>query len=219
MGSDAMIFVFWMLSFKPTFSLSSFTKRLFSSSSLSVIRVVPSAYLLQLHPSNLSLVHLSNTNHLSEHVIIAYYLDLLALPFACSLCEVLPWFTHRTGWKVDILKVKTGEPCFVYIYSDSVSARTTQNEKAVLLSLWLFCNNGHHFSTSPPILLSTTSVMSIRTVNRKIQCQESPPAHEESRCFRRSPLSSELPNTQSRAWLPFLRYAQIKHFGIYSMNL
>ena len=36
MGPDAMIFVFRMLSFKPTFSLSSFTfiKRLFSSSSL-----------------------------------------------------------------------------------------------------------------------------------------------------------------------------------------
>ena len=36
-----------MLSFKPTFSLSSFTfvKRLFSSSSLTVIRVVSSAYL------------------------------------------------------------------------------------------------------------------------------------------------------------------------------
>ena len=47
MGPDAMIFVFWMLSFKPTFSFSSFTfiKRLFSPSSLSVIRVVSSAYL------------------------------------------------------------------------------------------------------------------------------------------------------------------------------
>ena len=47
MGPDAMILVFWMLSFKPTFSLSSFIfiKRLFSSSSLSVIRVVSSAYL------------------------------------------------------------------------------------------------------------------------------------------------------------------------------
>ena len=44
--SDAMILVFWILSFKPTFSLSSFTfiKRLFSSS-LSDIRVVSSAYL------------------------------------------------------------------------------------------------------------------------------------------------------------------------------
>ena len=47
MGLDAMIFVFWMFSFKPTFSLSSLTfiKRLFSSSSLSAIRMVSSAYL------------------------------------------------------------------------------------------------------------------------------------------------------------------------------
>ena len=47
MGLDAMILVFWMLSFKLTFSLSSFTfiKRLFSFSSLSAIRVVSSAYL------------------------------------------------------------------------------------------------------------------------------------------------------------------------------
>ena len=45
MGPDAMILVFWMLSFKPTFSVSSFTfiKRLFSSSSLSARRVVSSA--------------------------------------------------------------------------------------------------------------------------------------------------------------------------------
>ena len=46
-GPDAMILVFWMLSFQSTFSLSSFTfiKRLFSSSSLPAIRVVSSAYL------------------------------------------------------------------------------------------------------------------------------------------------------------------------------
>ena len=47
MGLNAMIFIFWMLSFKPTFSLSSFTfiKRLFSSSLLSAVKVVLSAYL------------------------------------------------------------------------------------------------------------------------------------------------------------------------------
>ena len=47
MRPDAMIFVFWMLSFKPAFSLSSFTffKRLFSSSLLSALRVVSSTYL------------------------------------------------------------------------------------------------------------------------------------------------------------------------------
>ena len=46
-GPEAMILVFWMLSFKPTFSLSSFTliKRLFSSSSVSTIMAVSSAYL------------------------------------------------------------------------------------------------------------------------------------------------------------------------------
>ena len=45
MGPDAMIF--WMLSFKTTFSLSSstFTKGLFSSSLLSAIRVVSSAHM------------------------------------------------------------------------------------------------------------------------------------------------------------------------------
>ena len=47
MGLDALILVFWMLTFKPAFSLSSFTliKRLFSSSSLSAIWVVSSPYL------------------------------------------------------------------------------------------------------------------------------------------------------------------------------
>ena len=46
-GTECHTFVFWMLGFKPPFSFSSFTfiKRLFSSSSLSAIRVVSSAYL------------------------------------------------------------------------------------------------------------------------------------------------------------------------------
>ena len=45
MGLNAMILVFWMLSFKPVFSLSSFTfiKRLFSAYLLSAIRVISSA--------------------------------------------------------------------------------------------------------------------------------------------------------------------------------
>ena len=47
MGLYAMIFVFWMLSFKTALSLYSFTfiKRLFSSSLLSAIMVVSSVYL------------------------------------------------------------------------------------------------------------------------------------------------------------------------------
>ena len=47
MGPDTMISVFWLLRFKPAFSLSSFTfiKWLFSSFSLFAIGVVSSAYL------------------------------------------------------------------------------------------------------------------------------------------------------------------------------
>ena len=52
MGPDAMIFVFWMLSFKPTFSLSSFTfiKRLLSSSSLYAICI---SEVIDISPGNL----------------------------------------------------------------------------------------------------------------------------------------------------------------------
>ena len=57
MGPDAMILVFWMLSFKPPFSLSSFTfnKRLFSSSSLSAIKggVICIFEVTDISPSNL----------------------------------------------------------------------------------------------------------------------------------------------------------------------
>ena len=46
MGLNAMILVSWTLNFKPAFSLSfTFNKRLFSSSSLSAITVVSSAFL------------------------------------------------------------------------------------------------------------------------------------------------------------------------------
>ena len=47
MGSNAKIFIFWMLSFKAAFSLFSFTfiKRLFCISLLSYIRVMSSVYL------------------------------------------------------------------------------------------------------------------------------------------------------------------------------
>ena len=55
MGPDTMIFIFWILSFKPAFSLSSFIliKRLFSSSSLSATEVVY-AYLRLLYFSQQS---------------------------------------------------------------------------------------------------------------------------------------------------------------------
>ena len=62
---DVMVFIFWMLRFRTSFSLSSFTffKRLFSSSSLSAIWVVSSAYLrlLMFFPAILILVCASSS--------------------------------------------------------------------------------------------------------------------------------------------------------------
>ena len=56
-GPDAMILVFWMLSFKPPFSLSSFTfiKRLFSSSLLSAMKggVICIFEVIDISPGNL----------------------------------------------------------------------------------------------------------------------------------------------------------------------
>ena len=82
MGPDAMIFVFWMLSFKPAFSLSSFTfiKRLFSSSSLSAIRVVSSTYLrlLIFLPAVLIPARASSSRQFTWHALhVSYKLNSL----------------------------------------------------------------------------------------------------------------------------------------------
>ena len=69
MGPDTMILVFWMLSFKPTFSLSSFTfiKRLFSS--LSAIKVVLSVYLRLLILLRAILILACASSSLAFHMI------------------------------------------------------------------------------------------------------------------------------------------------------
>ena len=75
MGPDALILVFWMLSFKSTFSLSSFTfiKRLFSSSSLSAIRVVSSAYLRLLIFPLAILITACASSSLAFHMMYSAY--------------------------------------------------------------------------------------------------------------------------------------------------
>ena len=72
---DAMILVFWMLSFKPTFSLSFFTfiKRLFSYSSLSVIIVVSSAYLRLLIFLHAILIPACDSSSLAFHVMYSAF--------------------------------------------------------------------------------------------------------------------------------------------------
>ena len=75
MGPDAMILVFWMLSFKPTFSLSSFTfiKRLFSSSLLFAIRVVSSVYLRLLIFLPAILIPACASSSLAFHMMYSAY--------------------------------------------------------------------------------------------------------------------------------------------------
>ena len=75
MGLDAMNLIFWMLSFNPAFSLSFFTfiKSLFSSSLLSTIRVVSSAYLrlLIFLPAILIPACTHPTRHFACHLYIS----------------------------------------------------------------------------------------------------------------------------------------------------
>ena len=75
MGPDAVILVFWMLSFKPAFSLSSFTliKSLFSSSSLSAIRMVSSAYLQLLIFLPAILIPACESSSLEFHMMYSAY--------------------------------------------------------------------------------------------------------------------------------------------------
>ena len=99
MGPDAMIFVFCMLSFKPAFSLSSFSfiKRLFSSSSLYAIRVVSSLYLrlLMFLPAILIPACASS----SPAFLMMYY--------ACKLNKqgdnIQPWCTPFSIWNQSVV--------------------------------------------------------------------------------------------------------------------
>ena len=86
---------FWMLSFKPAFSLSSFTfiMRLFSSSSLSAVRVVSSAYLRLLIFLRIILIPLCGSSRTEFHMMYS----------ACKLNKqgdnVQPWHTPFPIWK------------------------------------------------------------------------------------------------------------------------
>ena len=104
MGPDAMILVFWMLCFKPVFSLASFTliKRLFISSLLSVIRVV-------------SIICISEVIDISPTVLIPACVS--SSPAFLTMCaaykvnkqgdSIQPWCTPFPIWNQSIV------PCLV----------------------------------------------------------------------------------------------------------
>ena len=103
MGQDAMILVFWMLNFKPDFLLSSFTfiKRLFSSSLLSAIKVVSSAYLRLLILLLAILIPACASSSLIFHMMYsAYKLDKQS-------DNKQPWYTPFPIWNQFIV------PCLV----------------------------------------------------------------------------------------------------------
>ena len=96
MGLDAMIFIIWMLSFKPA-SLSSFTliKKLFSYSLLSAIRVASSTYLKLLIflwailipacASSSPAFHMIYSAYKLTKQVTIYSLDVLLFLFGTSL--------------------------------------------------------------------------------------------------------------------------------------
>ena len=96
-GPDAVIFVSWMLSFKPSFSLSSFTliKRLFSFSSLSAVGVVSSAYLRLLIFLLAILIAAFDSSGLPFHMVYSAY-KLNKQDEICSLVILLsPFWTSQ----------------------------------------------------------------------------------------------------------------------------
>ena len=112
MGPDAMIFIFWMLSFKPAFSFSCFTliKRL-SYTLLSDIRVMSSAYLrLLIFLPAILIPAWDSTSPVFHMVFSAYKLNnqgdstqLCRTPFPilnqlvvpCPVLTVVSWPIHR----------------------------------------------------------------------------------------------------------------------------
>ena len=105
MGPDAMIVVFWMLNFKPAFSLFSFTfiKRLFSFSSLSAIRVVSSEHLRLFIFLLAILIPAWASSSLAFHMMYSAYKLNNNTPFPirnqsivpCPVLTVASWLAYR----------------------------------------------------------------------------------------------------------------------------
>ena len=153
MGPDAMIFVFWMLSFKTTFSLSSFTfiKQLFSSSSLSAIRVV--------HLHIWGYWYFSRQSWFQLVTVLLLPLFCLELVFQFHFCS----FPYYLLWKVFLASLL---PCFLHClfvdYPPITPCLITQIETSLELSTSsaFFCSidRNHqfcHYNDHPPSLQPT----------------------------------------------------------------
>ena len=113
MGPDAMTLVFWMLSFKPVFSLFSFTciKRFFSSPSLSAVRMVSSAYLkLLMFPLAILIPVCASSSLAFPMMYTAYKLDKQS-------DNIQSWCTPLPIWNQSIV------PCMVLTVASWPSCR------------------------------------------------------------------------------------------------
>ena len=99
MALNVMILAFWMMTFKWTFSLSSFTfiKRLFSSSSLSVIRVVSSVCLRPLiFPPAISIPACASSS-------LAFRMMYSELKLSKPHKNIQPWHTPFPIWTQSVV--------------------------------------------------------------------------------------------------------------------
>ena len=125
MGPNAMIFVFWMLSFKPTSSVSSFTliKRFFSSSSIFAIKVVSSAYLrLSIFLPATLIPACASSSPVFLMMYSAYKLNKQG-------DNIQPWRTPFTIWNQSVV------PCPV-LTVDSWPACRFLKQQAFLFKAW-----------------------------------------------------------------------------------
>ena len=113
MGPDAKVLVFWMLSYKPIFSLSSFTfsKRLFSFYSLSDIRVMLSAYLRLLIFLPAILIPACASSSPAFHIMYSVY------KLNKQGDNIQPWHTPFPIWNQSIF------PCPVLTIASSLAYR------------------------------------------------------------------------------------------------
>ena len=181
MGWDATILVFWVLSFKPAFLLSSFTfiKRLFSSSSLSVIRVVSSAYLRLLIFLLATLIPACASSSLAFHMMFSacklistvtiYNLDILLSQFGISLvpCPVLTlasWPAYRflrrqVRWSIIPIFIRIFQ--FVVIHTVKGFGIVNKSEVNIFLDLSCFFSDPVDVGN----LISGSSVSSKSSLN------------------------------------------------------
>ena len=143
MELDAMILVFWMLSFKPAFSLSSFTfvKRLLSSSSLFAIRVLSAAYLgCWFSPGNLD-----SSLCFVQSGILHDVLCILKLNKQSD--HVQPWSTFFPIWNHSVV------PCLVLTVASSPAYRLLRRQ-----GVWY----SHFFQNFPQfVVIHTVKVFGI----------------------------------------------------------